>query len=237
MEEAALYEEPFEYVKQHVLPVRATNRHPGRRQLWWRHGSPAPDMRRALIGLDRFLVTPAVARHRIFAWLPANAYPDHRLCVFAKQDDYFFGVVHSRAHEIWSLKMASRHGIGNDPTYNNTTCFEAFPLPWPPGQEPWRDGRLHAIAAAARALDEARAAWLNPPDADAATLKKRTLTNLYNARPSWLVNRHAALDRAVWAVYGWDGDPAETSDEVILERLLALNGERAARFASPPAAP
>ena len=85
---------------------------------------------------------------------------------------------------------------------------------------------MHAIAAAARALDEARTAWLNPPDADAATLKTRNLTNLYNARPAWLANRHAALDRAVWAAYGWDGEPSEPSDERILERLLALNLDR-----------
>ena len=123
------------------------------------------------------------------------------------------------------------------PRYTPTTCFETFPLPWPPGAEPWRDGRVHAIAAAARALDEARTAWLNPPNADAATLKTRTLTNLSNARPSWLANLHAALDRAVWAAYGWDGDPSETADEAILERLLALNGERASRPKPPHRVP
>ena len=79
-----------------------------------------------------------------------------------------------------------------------------FPLPWPPGQEPRRDERVHAGARAARALDEARLAWLNQPDADEATLKKRTLTNLYNQRPTWLANLHAALDRAVWTACGWD---------------------------------
>ncbi len=56
----------------------------------------------------------------------------------------------------------------------------------------------------------------------------RTLTNLYNERPSWLANLHAVLDCAVLAAYGWDDlDPATTSDEMILERLLALNLERA----------
>ena len=150
------------------------------------------------------------------------------MIVFTRQDDYFFGVLHSRVHEVWSLRMGTWLGVGNDPRYTPTTCFETFPLPWPPGHEPWRDERLHAIAQAARALDEARTAWLNPPDADAATLKKRTLTNLYNARPSWLANLHTALDRAVWAAYGWDGEPEKTTDEQILERLLALNGERAA---------
>ena len=77
-------------------------------------------------------------------------------------------------------------------------------------------------------MNELRERWLNPPDAAEAELKKRTLTNLYNARPAWLAHAHAALDRAVWAAYGWDeADLARTSDEAILERLLALNRERA----------
>ena len=58
----------------------------------------------------------------------------------------------------------------------------------------------------------------------AAERKKRTLTNLYNARPTWLADCHARLDAAVAAAYGW---PADLSDEAILERLLALNREQA----------
>jgi len=82
---------------------------------------------------------------------------------------------------------------------------------------------VQAIADAARALDETRNRWLNPPDASDAELKKRTLTNLYNARPTWLANLHAALDHAVWIAYGWDDDPAQTVERHILERLLGLN--------------
>jgi hypothetical protein len=148
--------------------------------------------------------------------------PDSQIIVFARQDDYFFGVLHSRAHEVWSLRMGT--SLEDRPRYTPTTCFETFPLPWPPGQEPWRDPRLHAIADAARELDERRRAWLDPPDASAAELKKRTLTNLYNARPAWLANLHAALDRAVWAAYGWDDpDPAAVAEDELLARLLALN--------------
>ena len=66
---------------------------------------------------------------------------------------------------------------------------------------------------------------LEPRDAEcAAKLKKRTLTNLYNERPAWLDLAHKKLDAAVAAAYGW---PADLSDEQILERLLALNLERA----------
>ena len=85
------------------------------------------------------------------------------------------------------------------------------------------------IGAAAKALDDLRRAWLDPVGAAEAELKKRTLTNLYNARPTWLVNAHARLDRAVWAAYGWDDpDPAAVAEDAILIRLLALNLARAA---------
>jgi hypothetical protein len=108
--------------------------------------------------------------------------------------------------------------------YTPTTTFETFPFPWSPGQEPADDPRVAAIAAAARDLVAKRDAWLSPPDAPAEDLKKRTLTNLYNARPTWLAVAHARLDAAVLAAYGW---PADLPDAAILERLLALNAARA----------
>ncbi|HEY8447241.1 MAG TPA: type IIL restriction-modification enzyme MmeI, partial [Thermomicrobiales bacterium] len=226
--EAALYEAPFEYVRQHVKPVREKNNREAYREKWWLHAEARPEMRMALAGLSRFVGTPRVARHRLFVWIEGDMLPDSRVFVFARADDYFFGVLHSRAHEVWSLRFASRHGVGNDPTYNTTTCFETFPLPWPPGQEPWDDPRVQEIAAAAKDLDEKRRAWLDPPGTSPAELKKRTLTNLYNARPAWLEQLHARLDRAVWAAYGWDDpDPAAVDEDVILARLLALNQERA----------
>jgi hypothetical protein len=108
------------------------------------------------------------------------------------------------------------------------THFETFPLPWSPRQEAWRDDRLYAIAGAAHELNDLREKWLNPPNASEAELKTRTLTNLYNARPTWLAAAHDALDRAVWAAYGWDDlDPEATSDEEILSRIWVLNQERA----------
>src|SRR5688500_6801608 len=118
--------------------------------------------------------------------------------------------------------MGTWMGVGNDPRYTPTTCFETFPFPRPTAEQ------TAAIAAAARTLDEQRRAWLNPAGADEATLKKRTLTNLYNARPTWLANAHATLDRAAWSAYGWPEEPSATDDETILARLLALNLERAA---------
>jgi hypothetical protein len=103
--------------------------------------------------------------------------------------------------------------------YTPTTCFETFPFPRP------SDARREAIAAAARDLDRLRNGWLNPPALSDADLAKRTLTNLYNARPTWLAQAHERLDAAVLAAYGW---PADLDREELLARLLALNLARAA---------
>ncbi|WP_217155933.1 class I SAM-dependent DNA methyltransferase [Sphaerobacter thermophilus] len=214
LEQAALYEQPFEYVKKHVYPVRQKSR--STRNEWWLHERPRVDMRDALRGLSRFIGTPTVAKHRLFVWLSAPTLPDHQLIVFARDDDYFFGVLHSRAHELWSLRMGT--SLEDRPRYTPTTCFETFPFPRPTEEQ------REAIAAAARALHEHRERWLNPEGASEAELKQRTLTNLYNARPTWLDNLHRELDRAVFAAYGW---PDDLSDDEILARLLALNLERA----------
>jgi hypothetical protein len=119
-------------------------------------------------------------------------------------------------------------GVGNDLRYTPTSTFETFPLPWPPGKEPYDDPLVEEIAEAARELDRLRRKWLNPEGASEPELKKRTLTNLYNARPTWLQNAYERLDRAVFVAYGW---PADISDEQILNNLLALNLERAERVA------
>jgi hypothetical protein len=102
--------------------------------------------------------------------------------------------------------------------------FRNLPLPLAPGHEPAGDPRVQAIAYAASDLVAKRDAWLNPPGAGEAELKKRTLTALYNARPEWLRLAHARLDAAVLAAYGW---PADLPDEELLARLLALNLVRA----------
>lgn len=143
--------------------------------------------------------------------------------VFAREDDYFFGVLHSRAHELWALRMGT--SLEDRPRYTPTTCFETFPLPWPSGGEPEEDPRVQKIAEAARRLNELRRNWLNPGGATEAELKKRTLTNLYNGRPTWLDSAHKKLDQAVFAAYGW---PEEIEDEEILQRLLELNLARSA---------
>lgn len=221
--DAALYEQPFEYVVQHVKPARAASK--TTQPYWWIHERPRAEMRAALRSLPRYIATSRVSRHRVFAWVPCGTLPDSRVYVFARDDDYFFGVLQSKVHVVWALAKASRHGVGNDPTYNNEDCFETFPFPWPPRSEPSGDPKVQAIAEAARELVSKRDAWLNPPGTTLAQLKDRTLTALYNQRPSWLDQLHQRLDDAVLDAYGW---PRTLSDSEILERLLALNLARPA---------
>jgi type II restriction/modification system DNA methylase subunit YeeA len=218
LDHAALYEQPFEYVKAHVLPLRANNRREAYAQRWWLHVEPRPAMRRALSGRERFLATPTVSKHRLFVWLPGETLPDHQLIVFARGDDYFFGVLHSRVHEIWARGLGTQlREVESGFRYTPTTTFETFPMPHPSPEA------AAALATAARQLNDLRQGWLNPPGADPALLRGRTLTNLYNERPTWLDNAHERLDQAVHAAYGW---PYPLRDEEILERLIDLNLSR-----------
>ena len=217
--QAALYESPFAYVLQHVRPVRTASR--TTRPEWWLHERPRPEMREAFAPLSRFIGTTMVAKHRIFVWLPSETIPANVVIVMARDDDYFFGVLHSTAHELWARATGTQlREAESGFRYTPTTTFETFPCPWPPGQEPADDPRVGAIAAAARELVALRDRWLDPVGAAARELKGRTLTNLYNARPTWLDLAHRRLDAAVLAAYGW---PADLGGEVLLERLLALN--------------
>ena len=224
LEQAALYEAPFEYVREHVHPLRVENRDRQRRTFWWRLGRSGDDLRDAVNSLSRFIVTPRVSKHRVFAWVVPETLPDSAVVAIARDDDYTFGVLHSRFHELWALAMGTQlREVESGPRYTPTTCFETFPFPEPDAAQ------RAAIAAAAARLNQLREGWLNLPNATASELKKRTLTNLYNQRPTWLANDHAALDAAVAAAYGWsDG----LSDVDILERLLALNLQRAAEPAN-----
>ena len=253
-EEAALYQQPFDHIKRHVWPVRKNNNREAYRVSWWRHVEPRPGMYAALSNRLRFLCTPRVAKHRLFVWMRWPTLCDSATFVFAREDDYFFGLLQSRIHEVWALKLGTR--LETRPRYTATTSFETFPLPLPSDKE------NEAIANAARTLHQLRENWLNPAewtmeetlvfrgsitgpwqlyvsdpdergigtvrysravpiDENAAMqLAQRTLTNLYNERPTWLDLAHRKLDEAVFAAYGWE---STLSDEDILARLLELN--------------
>ena len=242
--DAALYEEPFRRVQGRVYPMRQQNRRKAYREYWWRHMEPRQGMWAALAGRPRSIATPAVAKHRLFLWLDTRICPDHALIVIARDDDTTFGILHSRFHEIWSLRLGT--SLEDRPRYTPTTTFETFPFPAGltlavPASDYAADPRAMAIALKARRLVELRDRWLNPPEwvewidepvpgypkrpvprneTASTALKKRTLTNLYNARPQWLDDAHAALDSAVADAYGWRAD---ITDDDVRRELLELN--------------
>ncbi|MNX97475.1 hypothetical protein D3C86_1298450 [compost metagenome] len=249
-EDASLFEAPFEFIAKSVYPERQLNRREAYRKFWWRFAEPRPAMRDRIEPLSRYLATPEVSKHRVFVWLQPSAIPSNKVYAITRDDDVSFGVLQSRFHEVWALRVCSWHGKGNDPRYTPSTTFETFPFPEGlspniPAADYAEDPRAKAIADAARRLNLLRENWLNPPDlvkrvpevvpgfpdrvlpvdgTAAKELKKRTLTNLYNQKPSWLIKAHEALDAAVAAAYGWE--PAISNEEA-LRRLLQLNLERA----------
>jgi hypothetical protein len=258
--DSALYESPFAYVSTVVKPERIKNNREAYRRFWWRFAEPRPGLRRAIRALPRFIATVAHSKHRFFVWLPVTTSPDQALITVARADDTTFGILHSRFHELWSLRMGT--SLEDRPRYTPTTTFETFPFPAGltpadtagptealdsgillPPVAPERRPVALAIAEAAHRLNTLRENWLNPPEwvdrvpeivpgyperiipkpAHAAELKKRTLTNLYNARPAWLDHAHQALDVAVAAAYGWADYTLAMPEDEILRRLLALN--------------
>jgi type II restriction/modification system DNA methylase subunit YeeA len=104
----------------------------------------------------RFPATLSISKHRLFVWLQQPTFPDQQLYVFARDDDYFFGVLHSHFHEVWALKLGTR--LETRPRYTPTTCFETFAFPEPNEQQ------KIDITAAAKELNELRENWLNPPE-------------------------------------------------------------------------
>ena len=124
-----LYELPFYHVLHNVKPVREQNNREIRRRYWWRFSEAMPALRQAFGDLNRYIVTPRVSKHRIFAWRNAITIPDDGIGIIARADDTTFGILHSRFHELWSLRMCTWLGVGNDPRYTPTTCFETFPFP------------------------------------------------------------------------------------------------------------
>ena len=127
--DATLFDAPFTHLLRSVKPARLTVRRERTRRLWWIHEEARVALRDSIKGLPRFIVTPRVAKHRLFVFLDATVLPDTRLNVVARADDATFGILSSRLHEVWSLANASMHGVGNDPTYNAKSCFETFPFP------------------------------------------------------------------------------------------------------------
>jgi hypothetical protein len=216
-----------------VKPERDQNKRETRRRNWWLFGENAPKLRRALKGLSRFIATSEVAKHRTFVFLPLpETLADGSLAAIATDDGWHLGILSSRVHVTWALRKGGRMGVGNDPRYQNGPCFLPFPFPAP----------MAAQSARIRSLGESLDAHRKRQQALHPGL---TITGMYNvleklrsgealtanekviheeALVSVLKQIHDDLDAAVFEAYGW---PSTLTDEEILERLVALNAERA----------
>ena len=205
-------------------------------RLWWLHGKPRPELRRALAGLPRYIATVETAKHRLLCFLPAEVLPDNMLVCIASDDAFHLGVLSSRSHVAWAVAAGGRLGVGNDPRYNKTRCFNPFPFPDVPA------ARRATIAALAEELDSLRRTRLD-------SHPQLTMTGLYNvleklraSQPlspaerdvhdaghvSILRRLHDELDAAVADAYGW---PVDLNDEQIVARVVSLNLARRAEEA------
>ena len=132
LEQASKYEKPFGVVVSRVKPKRDINRDKWLHENWWSPQRMRPEMRTAVKHLSRFLITTTTSKHRLFIWLTHPILPDHQLIVFAASEDYFFGILHSRIHAVWSLALGTQlREKESGFRYTPTTCFETFPFPFP----------------------------------------------------------------------------------------------------------
>ncbi|MCX7165234.1 MAG: class I SAM-dependent DNA methyltransferase [Rhodocyclales bacterium] len=226
----------YQWVLERVKPDRDHNNRASYRDNWWTFGEPRKVMRATLAGLPRYIATVETAKHRVFQFLDATIAPDNMLIAIALDDAYWLGVLSSRVHVVWALAAGGRLGVGNDPRYNKSRCFETFPFPVATAEQ---QARIRDLA---EQIDAHRKRVL-------ATHAELTLTGLYNVleklktgtdltakeKPihdkgivAVLRQLHDELDAAVLEAYGWSDQPDE---QTLLERLVALNTQRRAEEA------
>ena len=229
--EARRFPQLFEMVRDRVKPERDANNDTSTRENWWRFGRNREEFRPALAGLSSFIATPETAKHRFFVALDQSVAPDNMVVCIASADAFVLGVVSSIAHTVWALAAGGRMGVGNDPRYNKTRCFDPFPFPDPSPDLRTKIGevaeRLDAHRKAAIARDErvTMTGMYNVVEklrsGQALTPKERAIHEV--AACGILRDLHDELDQLVAEAYGW---PWPMEREEILERLVALHDER-----------
>ncbi|MCX6950611.1 MAG: class I SAM-dependent DNA methyltransferase, partial [Verrucomicrobia bacterium] len=119
----------YDQVLRTVKPVRDTNNRAGYREKWWLYGEQRTGLRNASAGLARYVVTCRTAKHRLFMFVPGETIIESTIIGIPTDDAFHLGVLSSRIHVVYSLAAGGRLGIGNDPRYNNSLCFDPFPFP------------------------------------------------------------------------------------------------------------
>ena len=221
------YQRLFDMVK----PEREHNKRDTRRKNWWLFAENAPRLRRALNGLKRFIATPNTSKHRPFVFFKDDTLPDAMTYIVPSDDAYLLGTLSSRSHTVWAVTTGGT--LGPTPRYNNTVTFAPFPFPVCDEQQKAKIRELGEALDAHRKRQQAQHPDLTITDmynvmeklrADQPLSAKEKITH-ERGLVSVLRQIHDELDAAVFDAYGWT--PSLT-DEEILERLVALNRERAA---------
>lgn len=228
----------YQHVHDTVLPERLKCQRIAHRENWWLFGEKRPAMRAALSSLTRYIATSEVAKHRVFVFLKwPDSLADGSLAVIAHADAFILGTMSSRVHVKWAASTGGRMGIGNDLRYQNGPCFTPFPFPDPTEPQKQRIRELGEQLDAHRKRQQ----QLHPDltmtgmynvleklrSGEPLTAKERKIHD--DGLVSVLKQIHDDLDAAVFEAYGW---PVTLTDEEILERLVALNHERAAEEAA-----
>jgi hypothetical protein len=225
----------YQRVLTTVRPEREHNNRASYRDNWWVFGEPRREIRPAILGLARFIVTPVTSKHRFFCFLDSSILPDDALIAVAVADALFLGILSSRVHVVYAL--ASGGTLEDRPRYNKSRCFDPFPFPVCDAAAQERIRKIAEELDAHRKRVQSQHPGL-------------TLTGMYNVLEKLRANEalnakvkqiheaglvsvlrqlHDDLDSAVFAAYGW---PPTLTDAEILERLVALNTERAKEEAS-----
>lgn len=227
------FPEVLQWVYQRVKPGRDHNKRASYRERWWVFGEPRKELRPALEGLARYIATVETSKHRFFVFLDRSILPDNKLINIALEDGYYLGILSSRVHLTWALASGSRLGVGNDPVYVKTRCFETFLFPDATASQKEfirdlaeqldahrkRQQELHAgltMTGMYNVLEKLRAA--EPLSSKDKTIHEQGLVSV-------LRQLHDELDAAVSEAYGW---PSDLGNDAILERLVDLHTERAA---------
>ncbi|MDZ4380729.1 MAG: type IIL restriction-modification enzyme MmeI [Parvibaculum sp.] len=228
----------FQHLLEHVKPVRDQNNRKRLKEIWFEFAEPRRTFRPALSHLKRYIGTTETAKHRVFQFIDASVVPDHMIVAIAEEEAAFLGVLSSKLHTHWALKAGGRLGVGNDPRYQKSVCFDPFPFPDLTEKQKAHlrelGERLDAFRKERQAehpdltmtgmynvLERLRELEANP---EAAPLNDKERAIHEKGLVSVLKQIHDEIDAATFDAYGW---PRDLTDEEILERLVALNKERA----------